>query len=259
MFIKYSLYIALILSLISCQFTETIIINEDGSGTISLEQDYSNFIKIASSMASDLGESEEKVDNLNGEKIDTLFYFKDFIEEYKDSISKLSKSEQERINNLKNYSISAKIDSDEDLMLISLGRPFKDINKLSNTNLFEDYNLMSASSFGGKDEKMNSAIIDGAPKNHIYSDFSFKNNKFKRSSHIIDEEQYKRDLDSLKDISSFMEGSTYTLKYVFPKKIKSVSNPSAIISKDKKTMTLTVPFTEYYLDPKVLDIEIELY
>jgi hypothetical protein len=47
------------------------------------------------------------------------------------------------------------------------------------------------------------------------------------------------------------------VNYKFPKKVKSVSNKSATISADKKTVTVVYPFTDYLDRPKDMSLEVE--
>ena len=53
-------------------------------------------------------------------------------------------------------------------------------------------------------------------------------------------------------------GSNYTLKYHFPRKVKSVSHPGAMFSDDRKTVTVQYPFTEYLENPDKLNLEVVL-
>ena len=64
---------------ISCQFSEELTLNEDGSGKMSIKFDGSEIMKIGG----------EKVSENKEEDVDTLIVFKEFLEEHKDSISKL--------------------------------------------------------------------------------------------------------------------------------------------------------------------------
>ena len=56
----------------------------------------------------------------------------------------------------------------------------------------------------------------------------------------------------------FLGESTYTLKYHFPRKIKTISAEKALFSQDGKSFTLEIGFLELLENPKVLDIEVEL-
>ena len=56
----------------------------------------------------------------------------------------------------------------------------------------------------------------------------------------------------------FLSGSTYTLKYHFPRKVKSTTAEEATFSADGKTLIYEVSFLEMMKDPKLLDIEVEL-
>ena len=51
---------------------------------------------------------------------------------------------------------------------------------------------------------------------------------------------------------------SYTLKYHFPGKIKSVSNEKAVISSDKKTMTLEFQLSDCLQNPEMTNLEVVL-
>ena len=89
-------------------------------------------------------------------------------------------------------------------------------------------------------------------------DFSFKNNVFRRSSKVIDTLVQQRAMDSMADMAMMFEASNYKLNYHFKKRIKSVSNENAVISEDRMSVALDVPFMASLKDPEILNIEVVL-
>ena len=88
--LKLLFLFALALFAVSCQFNETMVLNEDGSGTISVEVNLNEMMAFGGAMM-DTAEV----------KLDTVIYIKQFLEEKKDSISKLSKIDHLWIKRLK--------------------------------------------------------------------------------------------------------------------------------------------------------------
>ncbi|MGC1474133.1 MAG: hypothetical protein WA775_16195 [Psychroserpens sp.] len=91
--------IALSLSLIltSCQFSEHIYVNEDGSGTMKFSMDASEMMEMVAEMGG--GESTKGIDKA----MDSTIVFKDFIDEHRDSILTLSVDEQKKIRALEDF------------------------------------------------------------------------------------------------------------------------------------------------------------
>ena len=77
----------LIFTLVSCQFTETMVIDDKGHGRMSLAIDLSDMMEMMGAM----GEDSTMV------KTDTMIAFKSILEEKKDSIAQLPKEEQKRL------------------------------------------------------------------------------------------------------------------------------------------------------------------
>lgn len=249
---RVSLFLQVIFALVilvGCQFSEELHLKEDGSGKISFNFDGSEVMQMAGDK---MTEGEEKV-------IDTLMVFKDFLEEKKDSISKLPIEEQERLKKLENFRMHMFMNAEKKEMTFDLYSEFKNVSDLG--NLFNDFK--TASALGGK--KAGSSVgkpgdplsnTDGSDPTKV--SYSFINNKFKRVTEILDKEKLKQGIDSLEQMKMFMASSKYKINYHFPKKIKKISNEKALFSQDGKSFTLEVGFLEYLDDPTVLDIEVDL-
>lgn len=243
MLLKGLFLFLLTISLISCQFTETIVFNEDGSGKMSIEMDMGEMMAFG-------GEVTDSI----AMKKDTLIYLKDILDEKKDSISKLSKEEQQKLRRLENYEMRMKIDSDTNEMLFNLAVNFKSIEKAN--GLLEGFgDSMSLMPNTGEDLNFDA---DQGNSDAIGVEYSFKKNKFKRDAYIKDEQKHKMQVDSLKGSESWLKNMKYTLKYTFPKKIVKSSIDDATYSLDAKTIEVTRSFVAYVKDPNVLDLEIEL-
>ncbi len=228
----------------SCQFTETMVLNADGSGTMSMELNLNEMMAFGGMSEMDTAES----------KMDTVIYIKDFLEEKKDSISKLSQADQQKLKKLENYKVNINIDSEEKIMKYDISIDFK---KVSEAN-----DILSAleqvENIGPSSQKDPSEVKKDETPDIIGVNYSFDKNIFKRDAFIKDKKIHQQQVDSLKQTEAFFAGSLYTLSYTFPKKIKEASNPNAVFSNDKKTMVIRVQFIDYFKDPDLLDLEVKL-
>ena len=228
----------------SCQFTETMVMNADGTGTMSMELDLNQMMAFGG--MSEVESAEEKVD--------TIIRMKDFLEEKKDSISKLSKVDQQKLKNLENYNIHINVDSEEKIMKYDISIDFKNVSEANDIlSALEQVENIGPSSQKdeAEDKKEDTPDIIGV-------NYSFEKNTFKRDAYIKDEKLHKQQVDSLKQTEAFFAGSLYTLNYTFPKKIKKASNPNAVFSNNKKTIVIRAEFIDYLKDPNLLDLEVEL-
>ena len=237
-----------VLSFFSCEFSENLYINDDGSGKMEFSFDGSAIMEL----------SDKETKSESEEKIDSTIAFKELLEEKKDSISKLSKEEQENLKALERFNLRMLVDPEINQMLFNINTEFKSVDEL--TNMMEAMNRISK--FSDEDP------IEGADKNTPmdalangeFSElkFTLNNNVFKRTTVITDQDGYTNALNNLGDMESMYAESNYTLNYYFPKKIKSISNSNAVLSKDKKSFSLTFEFVDYIKDPEAMNLEVIL-
>ncbi len=239
---KFLLLLVLLFTLVSCQLTETMVIHEDGSGSISISMDLSEMMAFSGEMMTDSTIT----------KMDTIIPFKYILEEEKDSIAQLSIREQIRLKELENYNIHLLTDPEINQMVIDIFTDFKDVSEAND--------LMKA--FDETDEFIPGMKMDedddSSNETNVGVNYSFKRGVFKRDSYILDPEKYQVQMDSIKEVESFMSGMTYKLKYTFPKKIKNSSVEDATYSLDGKTIEMERSFIDYIKNPDIMDLEIEL-
>ena len=140
-------------------------------------------------------------------------------------------------------------------MVYEISANFKNIAEVNDmfNGLEQAANLMP----GNKTEAVKTTKEEGSQE-LIGVNYSFAKGVFKRDAYIKDKKMHQQQVDSLEQAAAFMEGSYYTLKYTFPKKVKNTSNPAATFSADKKTVTVQTPFFEYFRNPDLLDLQVEL-
>lgn len=227
----------------SCNFTEEIHLQEDGSGKLSIFFDGSELMAMAG----------EEMQKNNEEPIDSLIYFKDFLEEKKDSIAQLPEEEQAKLKKLEPFTMHMLMNPEEKLMRFDLSSEFDQIDEVNDA--FNTFQEASALTPGGKSDQPAPKPMEQQPTEVNYS---FDDGVFTRTAIILDEELFQKSLDSLQGADMFLSGSTYTLKYHFPRRVKSASIEEATYSADGKTLIYEVNFMDVLKDPKALDIKVEL-
>tara|TARA_B100000809_G_scaffold265077_1_gene322773 strand:- start:7800 stop:8540 length:741 start_codon:yes stop_codon:yes gene_type:complete len=231
-------------TLVSCQFTETMVIDDQGYGRMSLSIDLSDMM----AMMGDMSEDSTMV------KTDTIITFKSILEEKKDSIAQLSKEEQKRLKAMEGYNIHFTMDPENKNSVVEIFTDFKNVSEAN--DLMEGLN-QSGSMISGM-ANGNDTTSKASESDAVGVKFSFKEGVFKRDAYIIDEKAHQQQIDSLKESESFMSGITYKLKYTFPSRVINASAEDAKLSLDGKTIELERSFLEYIKNPDVLDLEVEL-
>ncbi len=227
----------------ACNFTEEIFLEDDGSGKISINFDGSELMEVAG----------EEMAQTNEKAIDSIISFKEFLEEKKDSISQLSAEEQAKLKKLEPFNLHMLMDPETKTMKFDMYSEFKDIKEVGDAfNAFQNASSLGPGSDNGQANPINTEYQTSEV------DYSFKKNTFKRSARITDSILHQASIDSLAGAEMFLSGSFYTLKYHFPRRVKSATAEEATFSADGKTMIYQVKFLDYMKNPEMLNIEIEL-
>lgn len=244
MYFKLLYFLLIVILFTGCQFNEEIVLNEDGSGTMNIEINLDALMEITQGM------SDEKKET----KLDTVIYIKDFLEEKKDSITTLSMEEQQKLKKLELYKIQIQADSEEMMMRYKVIGDFKNVEEMNGiTEAVGKIGEIVPTGMGSIQNKP-----DENSEDLIGVKYSFKNNVFRRISYIKDEKLHKQQIDSMQSIEGFLGTSQYSLQYIFPKKIKRTSNPNVEISSDRKSVNVRALFFDYFKNPELLNLEVEL-
>ena len=218
------LFLCFSLFFTSCQFSENIYINEDGTGKMSFGMDASQLMELAGDEM--LGEGEE-------ESIDSIIHFKDMFEESQDSISQLPLEDQEKLKMLEPFSMHMVMDSNKKTMLFDFFTDFNSVDELQ--DMFKAMNQISNMSGkgGAQANDANNPFSAFAENGATEVSYSMEGNTFNRITKVKDKEAYQVFLDSISQASMMFGGSKYTLNYHFPRKIKSASNENVSIRMSK--------------------------
>jgi hypothetical protein len=236
----------LLATLTSCTFTENIYVNDNGTGKFSVDMDGSSLMAMAGDQIGDQMGADAK------KNIDSTFTFKQLFEEKKDSIAKLSPEAQKELKKLENFVVNTKMNGEKKEFLMTLSTDFKNVNELQDV-------LQAMSAFqkleGGGNPS--APFAGGLGNNNSKLSYSYDGKKFSRKA-IIDKKAAEKVKDSAADMSKMIfASSNYIIKYHFPKRIKKVSNPNALFSDDRKSITIQYPFTDYMENPDKLNFDVE--
>ncbi|MFB9054701.1 hypothetical protein ACFFVB_16550 [Formosa undariae] len=246
--------------LTSCNYTEEITFHSDGSGEFLMNYDMSE----AMVAIKKIGGNEEAYKK--EPKVDSIIYFKDILKEKSDSISKLPQDEQDDLKSLESMMMRVQSNYETDVFNLGFGSGFKSINEfpeiLENIDKAKAFNTKGSSEFS----KMDGAAVAKSVNDMLkHIDFYFDGKQFSRSL----KDGYKPSAEAIAQLDKEMnqmgeEGEetlkamTYTLVYHFPNKIKSVSNKNALISKDKKTVTLKQNYIEMIKNSELMNLKVVL-
>ncbi|WCO01039.1 hypothetical protein [Psychroserpens ponticola] len=247
--------------LTSCNFTEEITFNEDGSGEFIMSYDMSEVMK---TLEKEMGggqskEGKEKV------KLDSVVYFKDLLVDKADSIATLPLEEQKQLKALESVVMKMRMDEANGIFDFGFGSSFASLKELP--KVLEK--IEQAKKLNSKDNpqysKMDESAVSRASQNMFeYVDFAFDGKTFSRSLKK-DYKQSPEDIEALdKEISEMGEAKdmfgamSYTLIYRFPKTVKSVTNDKAVISENGKMVTLKMNFIDMIKSPETMTLDVVL-
>ncbi|MDR2123313.1 MAG: hypothetical protein LBP34_09360 [Flavobacteriaceae bacterium] len=223
-FILFSLFI------VGCSITEEITFNANGSIRYSYLIDGSAFMEI-------LPDSTDQ--NNKGSK-DTLVLLSDLFKQQRDSFSKLPKEDQEIIKTLNPLIIKVHKDEEKKEWISQILGDFKNVDSLNMA-------LSVLNDMGHSEGSMTKTM--GFLTNTTYG---WNGKEFIKTSVIS--KSMKEDSSSL----YMYEGGKFHTKYNFPKKIKKVSDPSALISQDGKSVIVEYDAQEYLRHPEKTNLKVEL-
>lgn len=244
--IKKYLSVCLLVGLMAaCNFTEEIYLNDDGSGKLSINFDGNELMSMIGAM-----------DSLQQEQaIDSTIVFMHMLAEKKDSISKLSQQEQAKLKKLEPFSMRVAMNPEASEMRFELLADFQEIGTMNDAfNTFQNASSLNPNTVVGQSQSL--PLFSDEPSTSVIYDF--RGNTFSRTTEIINPGLFQKSIDSLSSAEMFLSGSTYTFKYHFPRKVKSVNVEGAKFSLDGKTMTYEVGLLDMTKNPKVTNLMVVL-
>ena len=245
---KYLLPVALLFCLAGCfDINEQIEIKPNGSGQLSVNTDMSQLLDL---MQSYVGK-EEMDKQMPNRKMDTTLQMKDLV----DTSTSLSAENKELVR--KGW-IHMKLNMDEKIFKADTHFPFTSIGNLQklynsmNDGTINTNSLLKGMSTGAPDTSSGSAQMpDMNQFNGVY-DFICKDGMISRK---LNAEKWKAvqanpQFSQMKDAGSMGIEIPYTLTIIVPRPVKKIDNSLAVLSPDKKTVTLKYNFTEVLEHPE---------
>jgi hypothetical protein len=238
---KYFLLLVLVFAA-SCQVTETLHLNSDGSGTIEVVflRDENSYMQLAK-------EEYSKEDIFK----DTTYVFTDYFKKYAETFARTPKEDQNVYLKYADVKIHIKKSSYEKEFRTTVSQNFNKAADIIDLYKAEDY---------ADNIKKNYALT--AEEHYYKVHYTFENNHFNRIVNITDSIQLKKEFDQIEKIKTHYKGyklvQSYVLNYHFPRKIQSVSNSLAKISDDRKSLLLQFLLTDCKQNPEITNLEVVL-
>jgi hypothetical protein len=226
----------------SCQITETIHLNQDGTGKIEINElrDEHSYMQL-------MGENYSKEEVFR----DTTYVFQDLITKHSETFSRLPAFEKAIFQKFASVKVHIKKTSFEKEFRTTISQNFTKIAEVADLYKTEEY---------ADDIENNYALV---AEEHYYSvNYAFDGSVFTRMLKITDPAELKKQQDKIAGlktrVANFKINQPYVLKYHFPRKIKSVSNANAKISEDKKSLELQFLITDCLQNPEISNLEVIL-
>jgi hypothetical protein len=232
----------LVLLLESCQVTETLTINTDGSGNIEVQQ-----LREENSYMQLMQEEYSKEDVYT----DTTYVFSDYFKKYSETFNRTANIDQNVYLKYSDVKVQIKNSSIDKEFRTKISQNFNTAADIVDLYKTEDY---------ADNVKHNYAL---SAEEHYYKvSYSYNGNRFNRNVKIIDSIFLKKDFDQIEKYKTYYKGlklvQSYVLDYHFPRKIKSVSNPLAKISENQKSLSLQFLLTDCLQNPEITNLEVVL-
>ena len=232
----------LLLITVSCQVTETLHLNPDGSGSIEVvelrdENSYMQLVK----------EAYSKEDIYK----DTTYVFSDYFQKYSETFNRTAPEDQAVYKHYSNVKVHSKKSSYDKEFRTTISQNFQKASEIVDLYKTEDY---------ADNIKNNYAL---SAEEHYYKvRYDYTDNHFSRIVKITDSTHFKNQMDKIEQYKTYYKGhklvQNFQLKYYFPRKIQSVSNPLATISADRKSLSLQLLLTDCLQNPEITNLEVVL-
>lgn len=232
----------LLLLTVSCQVTETLHLNPDGSGSIEVvelrdENSYMQLVK----------EAYSKEDIYK----DTTYIVSDYFQKYSETFNRTAPEDQAVYKHYSNVKVHSKKSSYDKEFRTVISQNFQKATEIVDLYKTEDY---------ADNIKNNYAL---SAEEHYYKvRYDYDGHHFSRIVKITDSTHFKNQVDKIDQYKTYYKGHklvlNFQLKYYFPRKIQSVSNPLATISADRKSLSLQLLLTDCLQNPEITNLEVVL-
>jgi hypothetical protein len=261
---KIILLFTLACFLTSCNVTESIVFNDNGSGEFLVTYEMGDAVTaMTEAMGGKKSDSEKKE---KGEVMDTTMVFAEIMETYKDSIAALPEQKRLAMEAVKDMFMTMKMDEDAGVMDLGVGMKFNSIEDLKNIQ----EKIKKAQSLNGQSGQVD-ALKGGSPIGKFMGDddnnvsYVITDEGFFRITEAQVLEEGAESMEELfdpsnegdKEMMNYFEEAYYNVRLTFPKAVKSISVEGAEFSKDRKTVTYRANWIEYIKNPMLLDVNVK--
>ncbi|WP_299114274.1 hypothetical protein [uncultured Winogradskyella sp.] len=247
--------------LTSCNVTESIVFDNNMGGEYVTDFDLAPMLEYAATNRPPSQEGPET------EKMDTTIVFNDLFKTHKDSIASLSAEQRADLEKLRGMTLDVEMDEEKNIFKFNMSKKFKEFDELKTIYEETDEAMNYVKDIGNKNGQAPQQQMDELSTTEEIS-YAFKDNTFSRfqPSTIKMEGGLENDEESIEgeddefmmQFDEIFSNSFYTLRYKFPKKIKSVSNAGAMVSKDGKTVTYKVSWDAINRDASIMNLDVVL-
>jgi len=243
-------FISVVLFLSGCSLYQEVTFKEDGKVFYLMSIDAGQIMGMGLS-ANDIGEMPS----------DTVISIIDMLKEKK-NMDSISETEKRLYQDIAPLSVRIKSDINKKELFISYFGDFKNITALNKAlqamSLLDSIDSKKEGSNSSKQEQELNKIIerynlytwDGKTMTAVN-----QHNPDKKDNMDANDED---ELSKLSSLSGMFSGGKMKTKYTFPKKVKTVNNPDALLSADRKSVIIEYQASDFLDNPKLSDIVIEL-
>jgi hypothetical protein len=256
--VKYGFFLVSVIFWVGCiDIQEDISIKKDGTGQLTVNTDMSQLLDL---MQTYLGK-DEMDKQLPNRSMDTTIWLKDVLDTAKDL------SAQKKVL-VQNASIRMQLNMDKKVFRFDMHFPFKNLNdlqklyvsmndgSLGTNNLFKGLASAKPQDVAATDSSQ-AGIPDMNQFNAIY-DFQARDGLLSRklNQQKWKELQQDQQFGQMKDAANMGIQIPYTLTIHLPRPVKKIDNALAVLSEDKKTVTIKYNITEVFDQPQKFEYTI---
>lgn len=224
----------------SCQVSETLTLDEKGQGSITVTElrDEQSYMQL-------VGEEYTKESFFK----DETYLFQDVIVKHQETFARLPDFEKAIFQKYAAVTVHEFKSAIEKIFRTTIKHSFNAVEEIPDLYKTEDY---------ADDIVNNYALV--AEEHYYVVSFCLKDNVFSRKVNITNPTELKKQQDEISNLKkrydAFNLKQNLLLDYHFARKIKSVSNPLAQISEDRKSLQLKLLLSDCLSDPESTNLEV---
>jgi hypothetical protein len=240
--VKTTTAIFFMMVLNSCAVMEQIVFQENGSGTIEItaKRDEKSYFKI-----------NPNGYNAEDDFLEESWTFEEVIKSNSENFSRLTIADKAVYNKFIGAQYYSKKNSAE-----------KDYKNITSMNFVTAQDIPDLYKITDYEDNIKKNYALSAEKHDASVNYFFDGNHFSRKAFVTNNDFHNERLIDIEKWKTYLKGievvKSYTLSYSFARKIKSVSNPKAVIGNENKTVTVTFDIFEALKNPEITNLDVFL-